>query len=600
MEKSEMLQFFIENDKELFGEIQANTLKAIAKSGYFLKDNKLIKALKNQVLENGKSTLVINAFGGPGAGKSTACLDIVSALKKNGFVAEYVSEYAKELVWKENLEMLDGTEEHQRMILEEQYDRQAQLMGKCDIVVTDSPLLLNINYNKELTSDYENEVMSLYNQFNNFAFVVKRDISKFEQEGRIHNLEQSQHIDKEITDLLDKLNIKYGIYSHENINKVVYNASKVFYSMNNNDINEDVPLPSYNKADYIEKQKAKIQYFSEQIENLINTFEEDPEQIADLLEFSSKFYQYSERNTMLIYKQNKYAVFVQSFDKWKENGYSVKKGQKGLKVLVPVKAKYLEVPGEDKYVKLSDAPENLKQLYKAGKVNVIERKHYSIGNVYDISQTNCPVEKYPDYYSMGYLDADQDEIIKGIIEYCKSVLGLRIVTKDLQSISLRGSYNSDSFEIRLNELLNSTEKLTTLTHELGHAAFNHSYVSSTKSIGQIEFEADCFSIMLTNKLDIPITNERKMHLVQNFRNMENYNQQHNIETNIENIIGEVFTKYKETIKDLESYIDRELQADKTNEIEENYSNNMSRTSDTLNKMTQKFYGSEDGRQPEFS
>lgn len=44
-----------------------------------------------------KNTIVINAFAGPGAGKTTSCLEVAEKLKKQGFVTEYVQEYAKEL-----------------------------------------------------------------------------------------------------------------------------------------------------------------------------------------------------------------------------------------------------------------------------------------------------------------------------------------------------------------------------------------------------------------------------------------------------------------------------------------------------------------------
>ena len=40
---------------------------------------------------------VVNLYGGPGAGKSTAALQLVAELKKRGINADYVSEYAKEL-----------------------------------------------------------------------------------------------------------------------------------------------------------------------------------------------------------------------------------------------------------------------------------------------------------------------------------------------------------------------------------------------------------------------------------------------------------------------------------------------------------------------
>jgi hypothetical protein len=45
-----------------------------------------------------KNTIIINLFAGPSAGKTTSALTMVSALKREGIVAEYIPEYPKELV----------------------------------------------------------------------------------------------------------------------------------------------------------------------------------------------------------------------------------------------------------------------------------------------------------------------------------------------------------------------------------------------------------------------------------------------------------------------------------------------------------------------
>ena len=50
-------------------------------------------------------TVVINLFGGPGAGKSTCAMEICSELKKHGLSAEYVQEYAKELVYENRMDL---------------------------------------------------------------------------------------------------------------------------------------------------------------------------------------------------------------------------------------------------------------------------------------------------------------------------------------------------------------------------------------------------------------------------------------------------------------------------------------------------------------
>lgn len=41
-------------------------------------------------------TVIVNLFGGPGAGKTTCAWEIAAELKKAGLVVEYVSEVAKD------------------------------------------------------------------------------------------------------------------------------------------------------------------------------------------------------------------------------------------------------------------------------------------------------------------------------------------------------------------------------------------------------------------------------------------------------------------------------------------------------------------------
>lgn len=186
--------------------------------------------------------IVINAFGGPGSGKSVSCMDICQQLKKLGYNAEYVQEYAKELVYAEDWETLDGSPQHQFEVLQEQLARVDRLYGKVDFIVTDSPILLNGVYNKELTPEYDQMVTSLYNDFENFTYFVERDASSYQQEGRIQNLEESQKIDKDIKDLLTDKNIYFGTYNHETIDKVVNNS-----------------IATYNRINHIEEPATKKQ-----------------------------------------------------------------------------------------------------------------------------------------------------------------------------------------------------------------------------------------------------------------------------------------------------------------------------------------------------
>lgn len=58
-----------------------------------------------------------------------------------------------------------------------------------------------------------------------------------------------------------------------------------------------------------------------------------------LLFYTKNFPQYSFRNRMLIYAQNKTATHVAGFHKWSSLGYRIKKGAKALVIYAPIKRK---------------------------------------------------------------------------------------------------------------------------------------------------------------------------------------------------------------------------------------------------------------------
>ena len=180
---------------------------------------------KNDKNIDKSKSLVVNIYGGPGIGKSTSALQIVAELKKMGYSAEYVSEVAKEYVYAKNYEILDGKLENQKKLMREQQSRLDLLIGNVDIVITDSPLLLNgvyLNEEAEITDKHLDDIFSVYSEYSNYDIVLERDLSsEFETEGRIHTLEQSIQKDAEITSLLDECDIKYSTYKRDDIISIV-------------------------------------------------------------------------------------------------------------------------------------------------------------------------------------------------------------------------------------------------------------------------------------------------------------------------------------------------------------------------------------------
>jgi thymidylate kinase len=169
-----------------------------------------------------KKTLVVNLYGGPGIGKSTLAHSVYAELKWLGINCEFVSEFAKDMVWEESNKTLTD----QLFVLANQSHRQF-VLSDVNIIITDSPLLLGLLYStkkRHKSKEFNKVILNEYESYNNLNILLKRNKKvKFQQKGRIHNLKESKKIDKQIENLLVKYKSGYTkiIYKRSAINKIV-------------------------------------------------------------------------------------------------------------------------------------------------------------------------------------------------------------------------------------------------------------------------------------------------------------------------------------------------------------------------------------------
>lgn len=271
---------------------------------------------------------------------------------------------------------------------------------------------------------------------------------------------------------------------------------------------------NYERDEWIKKQQEKINGFHNDIKQMAENYKQKPETIAELMQFYSKFYKYSPNNNLLIKNQNPFSSFVASYKDWQDKGYNVKKGEKGIAIFVPIVSEVFKPIGEEEYKKLNQATNEEKRLIEKEQLKVKTVTNFRLGHVFDISQTDCPTKDYPKFFDMGYPSEEHSRLYDQVKEYSKNI-GIPVHEKDLKSISLRGLFNFNNNEIFINSNLNDTERLSTLTHELGHAIM-HKYNDKIPSEVK-EYEADCISIMLQNKFSIEITDIRKAHLSEHYK-----------------------------------------------------------------------------------
>ena len=96
-------------------------------------------------------------------------------------------------------------------------------------------------------------------------------------------------------------------------------------------------MKKYSKEDKRTYFKAQMDQLKGTIEDKIHSFLENSEELKQFIDFRRKhFHSYSLNNSVLIYKQCPEASYVAGYNKWKSLGYLVRKGEKGLSILIPL------------------------------------------------------------------------------------------------------------------------------------------------------------------------------------------------------------------------------------------------------------------------
>lgn len=151
--------------------------------------------------------IVVNLFGAPGAGKSTGAAYIFSKLKMLGVNAELVTEFAKDKVWENNIEVLKT----QTYVFGKQHFRISRCEGKVDVIVTDSPLLLSAIYNqsKILGEEFNNLVAKVFKSYDSINYFIERN-KPYNPKGRLQTENESDELAISIKALLDKYDITYS------------------------------------------------------------------------------------------------------------------------------------------------------------------------------------------------------------------------------------------------------------------------------------------------------------------------------------------------------------------------------------------------------
>ena len=202
------------------------------------------------------------------------------------------------------------------------------------------------------------------------------------------------------------------------------------------------------------------------------------ETLVEYLRVMGRFHRYSLRNLLLISAQNPDATQVAGFSTWKKLGRSVMKGEKGIRILAPVKYKSKQDDAKDKN---NEGEEQILAGFKCV-------------SVFDISQTDG--EPLPEFSTVqGDPGQYLDRLKKVVTE-----MGIKLEVTEIPGGAL-GTSMGGTIKIAAGQT--PEEEFATLAHETAHELMHRKpdRHEKSKTVKETEAEAVAFAVCHAIGLD---------------------------------------------------------------------------------------------------
>ncbi|MFD1707543.1 LPD25 domain-containing protein [Siminovitchia sediminis] len=246
---------------------------------------------------------------------------------------------------------------------------------------------------------------------------------------------------------------------------------------------------NYKRKTWEEKRK-EIEDLTSNMEKRITEYFQSPESIKEYLSFMAKFHHYSSNNCSLIESQFMGAQAVGSYKFWKDKGFTVKKGEKGIKVLVPKRTTYFERGGTE--VQLKFATREEKEQINQKEIPTYTRTYFDIGHVFDVSQTNATAKDLPDIFPNRWLEGSVENYVSmyQALEKVAEKNGIKIVKPYGELGAAKGVSYTLRKEVALNPRNSELQNVKTLAHELAHAVLHTEETHDQYTTQEKEFQAE--------------------------------------------------------------------------------------------------------------
>ncbi|KHE68328.1 ImmA/IrrE family metallo-endopeptidase, partial [Halobacillus sp. BBL2006] len=312
-----------------------------------------------------------------------------------------------------------------------------------------------------------------------------------------------------------------------------------------------------------EKVKEEINRLTEGMEESISKHFHTPKQMKEYLDFMGKFHRYSPRNTALIDSQFPGAEAVGSYAFWKDKGFSVNKGEKSLKVLVPNRLGQQFQDEEGEWKPLKYATKTEKQQVKDGQLDKRDgRLVYSTGSVFDVSQTTATQKDLPQIFPNKWIDGEvhnYSQLRQGM-EAIADNNNIQIVDPYEELGAAKGVSYTGKGEVALNPRNSERQDTKTLLHELTHAKLHTKENMSDYTKPEKEFQAEMTAYTVASYFNIDTSDYSLDYL-------HHWTKDHELKDH-ESLLQEVQATAKEFITTIEESMGQEKEGEKGMSVKE--------------------------------
>ena len=201
------------------------------------------------------------------------------------------------------------------------------------------------------------------------------------------------------------------------------------------------------------------------------------EAFADYLRTVARFHSYSAGNIALIKWQAPFARQVAGYRRWQELGRQVKKGEKGIKILVPHKHKIIEEDEEEGHFVVSS---------------------WGVGSVFDVSQTEGP--PLPEPPQVVFVAGASDPGMRLYVDLLDYLELQGVSAGREETAPSNGYFDPLRRRVAVGRHIDGDQATKTLTHETAHVVAGHNLGMNSPDVETIA-ESAAFVVLNHYGLD---------------------------------------------------------------------------------------------------